>query len=282
MNTWTDNSSAINYYYDGDFPSEFDRRYPENFDATTISQGLRYDVFRYLELAQPVADSILELCCGTGRVAIPLAAAGHSVVAVDYSDNLMDQFRAKLSSEDPDTKDRLQLVKQDITSLELPQREFPLSIIAFNSLLCLTSFEDQSKALGSCSDHLATGGLLALDIVNPLRLDIDGDPIAKPFFSRRNPHNGRKYTRFASVGPFDSDHCQTLYGWYDELDDAGAITRRNYSVVWRPIFRYELALMLEKAGFEIVSIEGGHQKEPYIATSPRMFVIAKKVKDPVK
>jgi hypothetical protein len=45
---------------------------------------------------------------------------------------------------------------------------------------------------------------------------------------------------------------------------------------WRPIFRFEIELMLKQAGFEIISIEGGHLKEAYAALSPRMFIQARK------
>lgn len=54
MNEWTDSNSAMNHYYDGDYPGERHCRYPENFDSITEYQGLRFDVSRYLELAQQV------------------------------------------------------------------------------------------------------------------------------------------------------------------------------------------------------------------------------------
>jgi len=85
MNDWTDANSAMNYYYDGDYPGAHYCRYPENFDATTEYQGLRHDVARYIEVARSVGGPILEPCCGTGRVALPFAAAGFNVVGVDLS-----------------------------------------------------------------------------------------------------------------------------------------------------------------------------------------------------
>ena len=83
MNEWVDSNNAMNDYYDGDFPSEHYGKYPENFDAKTIYQGLKFDVARYIEIARDVGGPVLELCCGTGRVALPLAAAGLDVVGVD-------------------------------------------------------------------------------------------------------------------------------------------------------------------------------------------------------
>jgi len=276
MNTWQDKDSAINHYYDSDFPAERFCRYPENFDATTHYQGLRYDVARYIEMAHETGGPVLEPCCGTGRVALPLAEAGFDVVGVDLSSELLRQFRSKLESESTELGRRIEIIEQDITQLDLARRDFPLVILAFNSLLCLTGFTDQCLSLEALAAHMKHDGLLLLDIVSPLQLPIAGDSVPKPFFTRRNPHTGRKYTRFAALSPFDESHRQDLYGWYDEVADNGAVTRRQYAVTWRPVFRYEIQLMLERAGLRIERIEGGHQGEPFTVNSPRMFIHARK------
>ena len=77
-------------------------------------------------------------------------------------------------------------------------------------------------------------------------------------------------------GPMDDEQRQSLLGWYDELDEQGRVVRSPYQMKWRPIFRYELELMLEAAGLRIVSLEGGHQKEPFKVESPRMFAVCAK------
>lgn len=278
-NAWLDPTSATNHYYDGDYPSEHHARYPENFDATTVAQGLRHDVARYLELARDAGGPVLELCCGTGRVALPLAAAGHDVVGVDFSAELLGQLDAKLAGEAADLRARIEAVEADVTRLDLGGRTFPLALLAFNSLLCLTDFKDQCRALERAAEHLADGGTLLIDAVNPLRLPLQGDPVPKPFFTRRNPHTGRRYTRFASMSALDENHVQRLVGWYDELDDDGVVTRRPYEVAWRPAFRFELELMLQRAGLEVARLEGGHRGEPYTAQSDRMFVHARRRRD---
>lgn len=277
MNVWKDSDSAINHYYDGDFPAEAYCRYPENFDDVTVNQGLRFDVSRYLEIARATGGPVLEACCGTGRVALPLAGAGFDVVAVDYSAELIRQFERKIETHTSELRGRIRILSQDVTQLSLDRQDFPLAILAFNSLLCLTDFEEQCRALEAIAAHLAADGLLLVDIVNPLRLPIQGDPVAKPFFTRMNPHTGHRYTRFATMSPFDEFHRQELRGWYDEIDDEGIVSRRPYSVTWRPIFRYEIELMLRAAGLRIDRIEGGHRGEPYGAESPRMFVHARRL-----
>jgi len=264
-------------YYDSDYPSKTLSRFPENFDATTEYQGLRYDVDRYIDIATAIGNQldILEICCGTGRVAIPLAVEGHRVTAVDLSAGMLDGFTAKLRCCDKQVQNLLTLVKQDATELDLGEQKFDLSIIAFNSLLCIPDFERQQRCLARIAAHLRSRGLLVIDAVNPLELPIKGSPVPTPFFTRKHPVSGHEYTRFAMSSAFDADHRQRLHGWYDEITDDSTIRRRPYSMHWRPIFRHELQMMLRQAGFEIESIEGGHRGESYNGTSPRMFVRAR-------
>ena len=277
MNTEISDDDASIHYYDSDYPSSDHGLYPENFDEVTKYQGLAFDVARYQEIAAEVGEPILELCCGTGRVAIPLARAGFQVVGVDASAAMLQQFKAKLAREDHSLTARIELIKQDITALSLGEREFPLAIIAFNSFLCITDFEAQCRALHAVAKHLTQGGTLVLDVVNPLNLKLQGDPLPKPFFTRRSSESGNTYTRFAMLGAFDENQKQRLHGWYDEVAADGSVKRRFYSVYWRPVFRFEVELMLKQAGFEIVKVEGGHQKEPFTAQSPKIFIQARKV-----
>lgn len=273
MNAGVSSDHPSIHFYDSDYPSP-DGVFPENFDATTEYQGLAFDHERYREIALETGGPILELCCGTGRIAIPLARDGHEVAAVDISTGMLDRFRAVLAAENPDTQKRVRLVEQDVTSLDLPGKRFPLVIIAFNSLLCIPDFEAQCAVLAAVFRHLTAGGLLVLDVVNPLQLKLEGNPLPTPFFTRKDVHTGNRYTRFAMMGALETDQKQRLYGWYDEVDSHGFVKRSEYSLYWRPIFRYEMELMLRQAGFALKAVEGGHRKERFVAESPRMFIQA--------
>jgi SAM-dependent methyltransferase len=276
MNADLESDHSSIHYYDGDYPSQEHSIFPENFDQTTVFQGISHDVSRYKEIASQVGGPILELCCGTGRVAIPLAKHGFQVTGVDVSAAILDRFRENLRREDQTLFEKITLIEQDITKLSLKDRKYPLAIIAFNSFLLITSLDGQLQALQRVAEHLSDGGLLVLDIVNPLRLKIEGDLVPKPFFTRKNPHNGNTYTRFAMFDAFDENHRQRLHGWYDEIEPEGTLKRRHYSLYWRPIFRFEIELMLRGAGFRIEKLEGGHLKETFTALSPRMFIQARK------
>ena len=275
MNAGLDQWHSSITYYDSDYPSPFTSIFPENFDETTKFQGLEHDIDRYLELANEVGGPVLDLCCGTGRVTIPLAREGFSVTGVDINEGMLSRFSGNLEREQDSTREHIQIVCQDLCKLDLPNKDYSFALIAFNSLLCIPTFRGQMQALDAIAQHLKPGGTLVIDIINPLTLKIDGEPNPTPFFTRRNPDTGNTYTRFAMSDAFDAEQRQRLHGWYDEMESDGRLKRTSYSLYWRPIFRFEIELMLEKSGFRLETIEGGHQKEPYIAKSPRMFIVSK-------
>lgn len=258
------------YYYDSDYPWTEGGECPSNWDDDAQEQCLA-DVPRYLEIAAEVGGPILELCCGTGRVALPLARAGHQITGVDLSGQQLEQFRHNLARQEPQVRERVELVQQDVTQLDLGERTFGLAILAFNSLIMLSDFEKQRQALQALTRHMEVGGRVVIDVLNPMQLDIHGDNIPRPFVTRTNPRTGNTYTRFGMASPFDADQVQRLYGWYDELDAEGRVYRRNFSWTWRPVFRHELVLMLNEAGFTVESLEGGHNGEEYHAGSRLMF-----------
>jgi SAM-dependent methyltransferase len=276
MNPGLPDTHASIAYYDGDYPSKTLSLYPENFDDVVAYQGVANDVERYIGLAIAEGAPVLELCCGTGRVAIPIARAGMATTAVDISNGMLETFRTTLGREEASVRALITLSCQDIRELSLPRRDYRFCFFAFNSLLCIPTFEGQLAALKAAASHLAPGGLLAVDAVNPLKLKLEGNPVPVPFFTRINPRTGNHYTRFAMSDPVDIEQCQRLHGWYDEVGTNGQVTRSAYSLQWRPIFRHELELMLRFVGLEIEAIEGGHLREPLTAQSSKLFVLARK------
>jgi SAM-dependent methyltransferase len=276
MNPETGIDDPSIYYYDSDYPSAGDSLYPENFDAITEYQGLAYDIERYREIIRETGGPVLELCCGTGRVSLPLARDGMEITAIDINPAMIQQFRKFLENEPEDVANRISIIEADAANFTLIEKQFQTVILAFNSLLCIPDFTGQCSVLHAASRHLAPSGRLLIDIVNPLRLKLEGDPVPKPFFTRKDRHTGDTYTRFAMMGPFEADHKQKLYGWYDQIKPDGSVQRRLYSLYWRPIFRFEIELMLQNAGLKLLHIEGGHRKERYTAESPRMFLISGK------
>jgi len=55
-----------------------------------------YDVELMLQILGDTPKNILEVCCGGGRILVPLAKAGHNVVGFDMDEDMMAQMRRKI------------------------------------------------------------------------------------------------------------------------------------------------------------------------------------------
>ena len=124
------------------------------------------DLDLYLALAERADGPILELAVGTGRLAIPLAEAGHLVTGVDIDPAMLERARARARG--TAGEDRLTLVEGDVVGLGLPDAgHYGLAFIALNSLLVLPTRAAQRAAIRALADHLAPGGLAVVDVWLP-------------------------------------------------------------------------------------------------------------------
>lgn len=277
MNKDVPDTDASILYYDGDYPSlEIGDARAE--DAATLARiGILGDVAFYKEQAEATGGPVLEIGCGTGRLTIPLARAGHEVWAVDISAAMLDQLRAKLALEPPEVQSRVHVVQQDATALDLPVRNFRLAAIPFNVLMLIPDFTAERRTLASAAAHLAPDGRLALDVMNPLTLSLDAEKKPSPSEPRRNPRTGNRYVKNSLASRLDEQQRQRLYGWYDELQPDGKIEVSEFSFTWRMIFRFELELMLDSAGFAIDTLTGDFAASPWTVDSRRMVVTARRL-----
>ncbi|MCA9628790.1 MAG: class I SAM-dependent methyltransferase, partial [Myxococcales bacterium] len=101
----------------------------------------RQDVAYYVALAERVGGPLLEYAIGDGRVALPLARAGHEVWGVDLSAPMLAALEQRLSKETPEVRRRLHLARGDMRRWRT-RRRFPLIISAFNSVLHLYTRDD--------------------------------------------------------------------------------------------------------------------------------------------
>ena len=122
------------------------------------------DVAFYRQLAQRTGGAVLELACGTGRIAVPLAESELDVTGVDISDGMLAIIRQKAAARP------LTLIAQDMSALHL-DRQFGCIIVAFRSFQHLLTVELQRRTLGAIHRHLAPDGRVALHLFDP-RIDI--------------------------------------------------------------------------------------------------------------
>jgi SAM-dependent methyltransferase len=84
------------------------------YDAFYSSSGpqIAGDLAFYQRVAREVGGPVLELACGTGRIALPLAGAGLHVTGVDRSEAMLTIARRKLAALPDSMQERLTLVNR--------------------------------------------------------------------------------------------------------------------------------------------------------------------------
>ena len=80
------------------------------------------DVAFFAGMARWIGGPLLELGCGAGRLAIPLARAGADIVAIDISMRMLKGFGGRLAHESPKTRSRIKLVQADMRRFSLKRK----------------------------------------------------------------------------------------------------------------------------------------------------------------
>ncbi|MCY3554938.1 MAG: class I SAM-dependent methyltransferase, partial [Gemmatimonadetes bacterium] len=122
--------------------SEYDRKDAGLYDS--FSTGLEGDEAFYTEEATRVEGPVLELGCGTGRIMIPIAESGVSIVGLDRAPAMLEVARRKMDALPDETKRRMEIVEGDMRTFSL-ERRFPLAIMPYRAFLHMMSGEDQRR-----------------------------------------------------------------------------------------------------------------------------------------
>jgi len=82
----------------------------------------RPDLDFYLDYARAAEGKILELGCGTGRLLIPIAAAGCEIVGLDLSEHMLTRCREKLRDQPSEVQARARIVQGNMTHFHLEEK----------------------------------------------------------------------------------------------------------------------------------------------------------------
>jgi SAM-dependent methyltransferase len=127
------------------------------------------DVAFYVEQALHAGGPVLELGVGTGRIAVPVASAGVSVLGVDTSAGMLTVARER--AELAGVTELVELRQGDMRDPPV-DGVFPLVAIPFRSLLHMETDVDRRAALRAARKHLAPDGRFVFDVFTPAPDDI--------------------------------------------------------------------------------------------------------------
>jgi SAM-dependent methyltransferase len=121
------------------------------------------DLEAWERLAAEAGGPVLDLGCGTGRVALHLARGGHEVLGVDRDPELVAELVARAASEALPVEG----VVADVRSLDL-ERRFPLALAPMQLAQLLSEGAQRHLLFERIAAHLEPGGAAALAIVDEL------------------------------------------------------------------------------------------------------------------
>lgn len=235
----------------------------------TIHGEAGEDLNFWIPFATEQGGSLLEVGTGTGRIAIPLARAGHSVIGLDPSPAMLNTARERAAAEDLNIK----FLTGRLPDTVLPSEPFTTIIMPNDVLLACTTPSEQITTLRAAALALAPQGRLAIDVAGP------GHWLEPKF-------NDEPFLAFS--GSFDG---KLLNVWHTHQDDLASQVRRLHilyelseaqdpasKVESEHLMRYvrhaELACMLKSAGLRILDCWGSYSLGALTDTSERLIVTA--------
>jgi SAM-dependent methyltransferase len=221
----------------------------------------RDDDFFLAVVSEVPAARVLDLGCGTGRLALGLAAAGHAVTGVDPAAASLAAARAKAGA------DRVTWMQG--RSAALPDETFDIVVMTSHVAQFFVSDDEWLRTLGDIHRALVPGGRLTFDSRDPAaRRWEDWNPID----SRRQitmPDGSvvGAWTEVTAISDGVVDYAiHYLMPGGDELLAEGTLKFRT---------ERELRTSLRQAGFTVEQIYGGWNREPIGAPDGEFLVIAR-------
>ncbi len=243
--------------------------------------GPEIDYFRgFIERdGQPALD----VACGTGRLLLPYLHAGLDVDACDVSEDMIALCRERAEREGLSPA----LFVQAMHELD-PPRSYRTIVVCGGFALGSNRAQDL-QALERLYQHLEPGGTLVLDNEVPyanagqwrrwLREERPGAPRAwsDDDGERRRASDGTELalqSRLLALDPLEQR--ATLEIRARQWRDGELIAEEDHTLDIGLYFTNELVLMLERAGFDLVAVHGGHEERPATADDDFVVFVARK------
>ncbi|UCE27039.1 MAG: methyltransferase domain-containing protein [Candidatus Coatesbacteria bacterium] len=211
----------------------------------------------FVEWALGGPCKVLDLACGVGRVAIPLAALGYEVLGVDFQPDYVEAARA-----------RAQKVNSGARFDVVDMREMSY-VNEFDAVICLWTsfgyFDDDTNLdiLERVLRALRPGGTFVLQVINR-------DWVIRHFQPYGWQWAGQG--RILEERRFDLDESAAITDWTFVKPGGGQTTKET----WNRLYSWhELKRMLEDAGF-VEAVAWGAVDEPLTINHNAIWAVAKR------
>jgi SAM-dependent methyltransferase len=221
----------------------------------------------YLELARRIGGRVLELGCGTGRITLPLAAAGIEIAGLDRAPAMLTRAMEKEGAS------AVRWVEADARSFRLPG-QFRLIFESGATFQHMLDRGAQEAFLGMVRQHLETDGRFVVSSIVPT-LDLMTDVPVEEEWLRYTDRNGRlvRVSGTQHYDPLSQIKTETAHRrWYDT---SGREVTTVAPLRLRYTFPQEMQALLHYNDFEILHRFGGPDFSDLVAGSSHQIYICR-------
>ena len=237
---------------------DFARVYDEFMDQTPYDEWFLNILNIFKEYKIDKDAQVLDLGCGTGKMARKLAREGYQVTAVD---NSMDMLEIAASEED----DHILYVLQDMVSLELPQ-QVDAAVSICDCMNYILEEEDLKEAFRRVREFLKEDGVFVFDM---------------------NSHY--KYKEILACNTFAEDREDASFIWDNFYDEEERINEYQLSLFiqneqgtynkyeelhLQKAYEEEVVSFLYEAGFSSVRVLDAETMDEVKEDTQRLYYIA--------
>lgn len=220
-------------------------------------------LIRWLSLER--GDRVLDLACGIGRFALPLARSGIQVHGVDITRAYLNEAARMARSE----RLPITFTCEDMRHLQY-HSEFDAVICMFTSFGYFEREEDHLLTLERVAEALKPGGRFLIDVVNR-------DILIKKFRPQQWSRVGDRLV--LQEHELDYEHSRIRTRWVIlPLPESSRKGRRAVKKVFslRLFSPHELSLLIQRAGMEVHRMMSTLDGTPVDPDQPRLIILAKK------
>ncbi len=224
---------------------------------------------RTLEPARTLGGPLLDLACGTGRMALHLAAQGYQITGVDVVPEMIAHARRKAAARSAD----IEFVVADARAFHLG-KQFPGIYMLMNAFQFLLTRQDYEAMLACVLEHLQPGGQFLFETRNPSPRNLyevrHPEPETFPL-----PDGGQlMITEQQRYDPLTQiQHCTDRYRW---LHTDGQQAEKILRVALRYVFPQEMEALLHYNGFRIRTVYGSWQQDALTPESRAMIYVCER------
>jgi ubiquinone/menaquinone biosynthesis C-methylase UbiE len=246
--------------------------YASFYDWENAQTFGRRDVPFWRKLAVRAAGPVLELGCGTGRIAIPLGRAGVRLVGIDRSAAMLDRARRRVQR--ARLSGHVHLVRGDIRDLPFAQAPFAMVVAPYGVLQSLLRERDLVAALDAAYRALGPGGTFGLELV----ADLPSWQEYRKRVSLAGWRQRRGGTHVTLTETVRQDRARRLTTFHQEFTERRGRQRRTrkFALTFRTLSVPQMGRRLEKSGFEITSLLGDYDGGPWDPRAEVWVILARR------